>query len=273
MRIDELLIESHNLEEGPIWDKTKAVAGQAANVAAQGVGAAAQGVGAVAGGVRGAWDRAKQGYKKGFNAVVGTPQGGQSDANQDPTAPAQQGGGQQAGGPDANQLRQQGQALIKQADQIEKQQKQAPAQTKPTAPAQTQQTPPAEDPNAPPAEDPNAPPVDANAQPADANAQQQAADTQPNQATAPAAPVGTTPTNQQQQQAPAGKLDTKAQNALKARLKAGQGAGAKTGSGFNQYVQGGGGQKLAGADAQGNPIFKQNVKREGFESRFLGMII
>lgn len=73
------------------------------------------------------------------------------------------------------------------------------------------------------------------------------------------------------------KMDPKAQNALKARLKAGQGAGAKTGGGFNQYVQGGGGQTLAGADANGNPVFKQNVKREDiqregidFYSNFLG---
>jgi hypothetical protein len=71
------------------------------------------------------------------------------------------------------------------------------------------------------------------------------------------------------------KLSAKDQNALKARLKAKQGTAAKTQSGFNQYVQGGGGSTLAGADAQGNPVFKQNVQREGVEfySKFLGQML
>jgi hypothetical protein len=89
--------------------------------------------------------------------------------------------------------------------------------------------------------------------------------------TAPA-PTGTTP--------PAGgKMTTAQQAALKAKLQgqrqAGKTTATQTGSGFNQYVQGGGGSTLAGADAQGNPVFKQNVKREDiqFESKFLGMMI
>ena len=73
--------------------------------------------------------------------------------------------------------------------------------------------------------------------------------------------------------------DPKAQQAaLKARLQgqrsAGKSMATSTGSGFNQYVQGGGGQKLAGADAQGNPVFKQNVQRESVGySKFLGCYI
>jgi hypothetical protein len=69
------------------------------------------------------------------------------------------------------------------------------------------------------------------------------------------------------------------QAALKAKLQGQRAAGKsfaqKTGGGFNDYVQGGGGQTLAGADKQGNPVFKQNVKREDvqFESKFLGMMI
>ena len=86
------------------------------------------------------------------------------------------------------------------------------------------------------------------------------------------APTGTTPpaTPPEQQ-----KLSAKDQNALKAKLKAKQGTAAKTQSGFNQYVQGGGGSTMAGADAQGNPVFKQNVQREGVEfySKFLGQML
>ena len=76
-----------------------------------------------------------------------------------------------------------------------------------------------------------------------------------------------------------GKLTQAQQDAKKAELlgkrQAGKTTASQTGTGFNQYVQGGGGSTLAGADKQGNPVFKQNVKREDiqFESKFLGMII
>jgi hypothetical protein len=89
--------------------------------------------------------------------------------------------------------------------------------------------------------------------------------------TAPA-PTGTTP--------PAGgKMTAAQQAALKAKLQgqrqAGKTTATQTGSGFNQYVQGGGGSTMAGADAQGNPVFKQNVQREGVEfySKFLGQML
>ncbi len=93
--------------------------------------------------------------------------------------------------------------------------------------------------------------------------------------TQPATPTGSAPTT-----APASTTMSKAQqDALKAKLKGQRAAGkttaSQTGSGFSDYVKGGGGQTLAGADAQGNPIFKQNVKRESveFHSNFLGMLI
>jgi len=89
-------------------------------------------------------------------------------------------------------------------------------------------------------------------------------------ATEPAAP--TTP--------PAGgKMTAAQQAALKAKLQgqrqAGKTTASQTGSGFSDYVKGGGGSTMAGADAQGNPIFKQNVARESveFHSKFLGIII
>ena len=50
---------------------------------------------------------------------------------------------------------------------------------------------------------------------------------------------------------------------------AGKTTATQTGGGFNQYVQGGGGQTLAGADKQGNPVFKQNVARENYEFKSL----
>mgnify|MGYP003347655795 FL=1 len=62
------------------------------------------------------------------------------------------------------------------------------------------------------------------------------------------------------------------QNALKARLKAGQGAGAKTGQGFKNYV-GGSQTKLTGADAQGNPVFKKLQRESVGYSKFLGCYI
>ena len=80
--------------------------------------------------------------------------------------------------------------------------------------------------------------------------------------------------------APAGgKLNQQQQNALKAKIKGQRAAGkttaSQTGSGFSNYVKGGGGQTLAGTDAQGNPVFKQNVQRENvdFFSNFLKMKI
>jgi hypothetical protein len=113
-------------------------------------------------------------------------------------------------------------------------------------------------------------PEPAPAAPAPGTAPEAPAPAAPAPGTAPEAPAPAAPGT-----APAGKLTAKDQNALKARLKAKQGTAAKTQSGFNQYVQGGGGSTLAGADAQGNPVFKQNVQRESVEfySNFLGRML
>lgn len=61
---------------------------------------------------------------------------------------------------------------------------------------------------------------------------------------------------------PAGpqKLDPQAAAKLKGKLKAGQGIGKKTGTGFSNYVKGSG-ERLQGADASGAPVFKK-IQRE-----------
>jgi hypothetical protein len=104
----------------------------------------------------------------------------------------------------------------------------------------------------------------------------------PNLQQAPAvAPTVATPNSAPTQTASAGNAPlTKAQqDAMKARMQgqrsAGKNLAGQTGGGFKQYVDGGGGQTLNGADAQGNPVFKQNVQREDiaesvFFSNFLG---
>lgn len=73
----------------------------------------------------------------------------------------------------------------------------------------------------------------------------------PTVAPAPAAPAA--PAKPQ-------KIDPKAAAALKGRLKAGQGLGKQTGSGFGNYVQGSG-ERFMGADEKGAPVFKK-IQRE-----------
>ena len=75
--------------------------------------------------------------------------------------------------------------------------------------------------------------------------------------------------------APSGKLTPQQIAAKKAELQgrraAGNSTATATGSGFKNYVAGSG-ERLQGADAQGNPVFKK-IAREGtyqFESKFLG---
>jgi hypothetical protein len=86
MRIQEILIESHQLDEGPILNKIGSAVGK-------GVGALAKGVGAVAGGVAGLGAAAKKGFQAG-KATVST---GGDDADPAATgAPAGAAGG--AGG-------------------------------------------------------------------------------------------------------------------------------------------------------------------------------
>jgi hypothetical protein len=63
MRIQEILIESHQLDEGPILNKIGSAVGK-------GVGALAKGVGAVAGGVAGLGAAAKKGFQAGKATVA-----------------------------------------------------------------------------------------------------------------------------------------------------------------------------------------------------------
>jgi hypothetical protein len=64
MRINDILIESNQLQEGPILNKIGSGLGKAA-------GTVAKGIGAVAGGVSGAVDAAKKGFAAGKQAVAG----------------------------------------------------------------------------------------------------------------------------------------------------------------------------------------------------------
>jgi hypothetical protein len=319
MRIEELVIENHNLEEGPRWDAAKQFGNQALNTVGkyskdigQGVGNVAGGVGqglaGIAGGAVGAYDRMKQGFNQGRSAVnrkhynpysnmpdAPNGTGGQQQAQQPGAVQGAQ--GQQAGGAqgqDPNQLRQQGKALIQQADELEKQQKSQQQQQQsntqqqntqqaqntsggvPTgsasnadggsnAPANTQQQ------NTAPA-NATEPPADANAPvqpPADANATQPPADAN---ATPPA---GTTPpaNNQQQQKQAGDQRDAKSvAAATKARLQGQRQAGTSmaksAGNNFSNWV--GGSPNYKGFDAQGNAI-PNKIKREDmmFKSRFL----
>ena len=73
MRIQEILIESHQLDEGPILNKIGTAVGK-------GVGTLAKGVGAVAGGVAGLGSAVKKGFRAGKATVGG--------AGDDPAAPA-----------------------------------------------------------------------------------------------------------------------------------------------------------------------------------------
>ena len=82
MRIEELLENGQNLEEGPGWDAAKQglkQVGQGAGNIAKGaalgapgaIGGAVKGISAVAGGLAGAWDQAKAGFSAGRKAVGG----------------------------------------------------------------------------------------------------------------------------------------------------------------------------------------------------------
>ena len=297
MKITELLEERQQVDELSMSQVGQGI-GKAATATGKAIGATASG--AVQAG-KNFWGGLKQGWKAGQGAVAGDPAAagpaagqsttaapaaataaqpsGQPAANAQPAptqagptagqgataAPAAAGQGGNGGGaatksPTAGDIS----SIMKTIDSLDKPTKQqlagelekniaaapepAPAAPAPT-PAAPAPTPAAPAPGTSPA--PEAP--------------------APGTSPAPEAPApGTAPGA-----APAGKLTAKDQNALKARLKAKQGTAAKTQSGFNQYVQGGGGSTLAGADAQGNPVFKQNVQRESVEfySNFLGRML
>lgn len=243
----------------------------------------AKGTGAAIGGLAGMGTAFKQGYQGGKLAVAGGPV--------PQTAPAT---GGTAGVADPTDIRQQ---IAQKKAEIADLQKQLGApkvepgigQQQGQVAAVASNTPEPTAPAQPAATEPEAP---AQPTPADIRKQKQAAAAQVAQDQmaanpAPAAPAATTPPIQPgigQQQGKVNAVasntpDPKAQQAaLKARLQgqraAGKSMATQTGAGFNQYVQGGGGQKLAGADAQGNPVFKQNVQRESVGySKFLGCYI
>jgi hypothetical protein len=249
MRINELIVESQEIDEVSLAGIGRGI-GKAANMAGKAVGGAVGGTVAAA---KQFGSGVKQGYQGTRNTVGGA------------TAPV-----------DVEQIKAQKQQEIKSLQtQITK-----------TEPGIGQAS------NNVSATATNTPAAQANAQGLAPNAQEPAIEpgigqqqntvgatatnTAPAQLAAdPAGRVDPTMNPAQQPAAPAGKLTAKDQNALKARLKAKQGTAAKTQTGFNQYVQGGGGSTLSGADAQGNPVFKQNVQREGVEfySKFLGQSI
>jgi hypothetical protein len=75
MRINDLLTENQQLDEGPLGTVGKAIG--------KGVGGLAKGVGAVAGGIAGIGGALKKGYQTGKATVAGQP-----DPNAEPEAPA-----------------------------------------------------------------------------------------------------------------------------------------------------------------------------------------
>jgi hypothetical protein len=301
MKISQVLESQQQLDELNLAQAGQAVGGA--------VGKTANAIGGIAGGVKGAWDAAKSGFQAGKD-FVGGQKVGATDAKsinqQGPagTAPAQniQGSagtamgnmgkamsGQkpaQAGATLYAQVKSQISKLDPQSKQklltlVQKsiQQKQ-PKQGGQQSGALGQmanaltgggQQAPAGQPNTMA----NAPVSATNtAKPGNPNAQQPPAGQPAAAPEAPATePAAATPAPGADA-APAGKLDQKAQNALKAKLKAGQGAGAKTGGGFQNYVAGSQ-EKFQGADASGAPVFKK-LQREGaygFESKFFGGLI
>jgi len=83
MRIQEILIESHQLDEGPLLNKIGTAVGK-------GVGTLAKGVGAVAGGVAGLGSAVKKGFQAGKSTVGGAgdadPAAGGAAATKKPAA-------------------------------------------------------------------------------------------------------------------------------------------------------------------------------------------
>jgi len=295
MRIEELLIESYNLEEGPGWDAAKQGlgniaqgAGQVAQGALKGAGAVAGGAakagGAVAGGLRGAWDKAKQGFQAGRKAVGGDAVPGtnpnqqqqQTNTPQNNQQQNQQQGGQQNQQQQApavdKETQTKVQALEKEIVDVKSQlaqmqQQQQQAASAPEAPQQQA----ASAPEAPQEPAPNQAGANAFGQMANtlsnpAQEQEQGQEAPPaGQQAAPAtepAPANT--------KAPS-KQDKKAmKNQYKADVDAAQAAASKPG--FQQDAM----DKLAQSKVNlgDGPKFNAYGKQyEGFESRFLGMTI
>jgi hypothetical protein len=287
MRIKQLIQETPSQEQLDELDMTGLAKG-----AGTALGKTAQGLGAVAGGVKGAWDAAKSGFQAGKNFVSGkggaTQQAPAGSGQQEPaqtSAPTQAPAQAQS---DVNPQDIQSQIAQKKQEISALQKQLSAAKAQPAQGGQQQatggagafgqmanaitgggQAEPAQPntmANAPVSKTNTAKPGNPNAEPAAAPAATTPPATAPAATTTPPA-TGTAPLTAQQQAA------KKAE--LLGKRAAGKTTASQTGGGFNQYVQGGGGSTLAGADKQGNPVFKQNVKRETyeFESKFLGRMI
>lgn len=260
MRIEELISESQ-LNEGPGWDQVKAGAKQIGQGVATGapgvVGGLAKGVGAIGGGVAGAWDKMKQGFNAGRNAVGGDATAGQQTGTA-PNDNVQQ---------DPKQLRKQGQAMIAQADQIEKQLKTSAPKAAPAQQTPAQQVEPTLDQEAPaqqaPAEQPTPTQQAPAEQPATAPAQQAPEPAAPQAAPAPQANISK-PSPDAIKQAQVKKDLQRKQQQRK--------AGNQQPSGFAQSEVGQARNKIY-AKADGSPgsyTVRESVK---FQSKFLKMEI
>jgi hypothetical protein len=132
MRIDDIIIENQNLEEGPVWDKTR----QVGATIGKGIGGVSQAVGAVAGVPAGIARGIAKGYNRAADTIAGgpdeNPQSGGAQAPQQSQgqsagssfAQGLQGGagsGSSGGGSAvAGKLRQQAKQLMTMADELEK---------------------------------------------------------------------------------------------------------------------------------------------------------
>ena len=297
MRIDDLfLVKDQNLEEGPVWDKTRKVGA----TIAKGIGGVSQAVGAVAGVPSGIIRGMAKGYNRASDTIAGGPdENPQQSSGENPQQPQGQSagssfaqglqggassGGGAGGGAVAGKLRQQAKQLMSMADELEKGgaepqgQQSAPPTQAPQA-QQTTQEPPA---SAPPSAD------DAQAQqttpepPASAGAAGDAGTTYNNQIGNGKANYGVTtrfdPNTMQNVSEP---IDPKAvggipnttnpttnnkddQAKLKDRLKSGQGMGKKDDSGFRKS---GVGKQVV--DKDGRPV-REDIQ---YYSRFLRAMI
>jgi hypothetical protein len=307
MRINELIVESQQIDEISLAGIGKGI-GKAANMAGKAVGGAVGGTVAAA---KQFGSGVKQGYQGASDTVGGTqssssaptsggttPATGGSAPATGGTAPATGGTAPAAPASNAGDIG----SIMQTIDKLDKPTKQqlageleknitatpepaaepAPATT-PPAGGSASTTPPAG------ATPPGAPQY-TDAERAAHKAAGGKYDMKTGEMIPPASTSGTAPAATPTGTAPApttppaggGKLTQAQQDAMKARLQGQRAAGkttaSQTGSGFNQYVQGGGGSTLAGADAQGNPVFKQNVQREDiaecvFYSKFLDVHI
>lgn len=233
MRIEQLIQETNDQKQIAELDMTNL-----GKVAGSVAGKTAQGIGAVAGGVKGAWDAAKAGFQQGKGFVSGQKIGGALTARQ----ANQQ--GPQGTAPAQNVQGQAGTAVQQMAKAT---QGQKPAQVGNTLYSQLKGQ--------------------------VGNLDKASIDKMINLLQKQKAQVG----KAQQATGGAGAFGQMAQQIaakkaeLQGRRAAGNSTATATGSGFQNYVAGSG-ERLQGADAQGNPVFKK-IAREGayqFESKFLG---